>query len=116
MTFEVFFPEQETALFRRKQPVVAIAKSSIRLNKTAYEELGAETVELAYDRQRETIRIKKVAQGFKIQNKKITSKGFFRHFGINVKGRFLAQYDPESESLLVELRQGHSSQGTPAAD
>lgn len=103
MTFEVFSPEQETSLFRRKQPVVAIAKNSIRLNKTAYEQLGAESVELAFDRQSNTIRLTKVAQGFKIQNKKITSKGFFRHFDIRASGRFLAQYDPENESLLIEL-------------
>lgn len=103
MAFEVFLPEQETALFRRKQPVVAISKNSIRLNKTAYERLGAESVELAYDRERNVIRLKKVAQGFKIQNKKITSKGFFRHFGIQASGKFLAQYNPEDNSLLIDL-------------
>lgn len=103
MAFEVFLPEQEAALFRRKQPVVAISKNSIRLNKTAYERLGAESVELAYDRLHNVIRLKKVEHGFKIQNKKITSKGFFRHFGLRASGKFLAKYDPEEESLLIEL-------------
>ncbi|MDA8096815.1 MAG: hypothetical protein C4575_00010 [Desulforudis sp.] len=103
MAFEVFLPEQEAALFRRKQPVVAISKNSIRLNKTAYEKLAAESVELAYDRDVNAIRVRRSDSGFKIQNKKITSKGFFKHFGLNLNGKFLAKYIEQDRSLVITL-------------
>ena len=103
MPFEVFLPEQEAALFRRKTPVVAISKNSIRLNKTAYEKLSAESVELAYDRDGNAIRVRRADSGFKIQNKKITSKGFFKHFGLSLNGKFLARYSEEESSLVISL-------------
>ncbi|MBO8129583.1 MAG: hypothetical protein H0Z39_10395 [Peptococcaceae bacterium] len=105
MVFQVYHPEQEPNLFRRKQPVVALTKTSIRLNKAAFDKINDEYqyLELAYDDQTQTIRLRKANKGFPVENRKINCKGFFKHFGIDVQGKFLARYDDQEKAFYINI-------------
>lgn len=100
MAFEVYKPRGEKA---EKIPLVSLSKNSIVLNKISREKLQAENVELAYDRETKTIRIKAVAEGQAIRKTKLFARGFFNHFEITEKGKFPAIYDEEEKALFVKL-------------
>jgi len=100
MAFEVYKPRGEKM---EKIPLVSLSKNSIVLNKTSREKLQTENVELAYDRETKTIRIKAVAEGQVIRKTKLFARGFFKHFGINEKGKFPAEYNAEESALYVKL-------------
>lgn len=100
MAFEVYKPRGERV---PKLPLVTISKNSIVLNKHAREKLEAEKVELAYDKENNTIRIKASEEGQGIKKTKVFARGFFNHFGINKKGKFTARYDEQENAIYVEL-------------
>jgi len=101
MAFEIYKPRGEKA---EKAPIVSFSKSSIVLNKIAREKLGAQYVELAYDQDLKTVRIRAVEEdGIQIKKTKVFGKGFFKHFGINLKGRHESIYDEKEKSLFVKI-------------
>jgi hypothetical protein len=100
MAFEVYKPRGEKS---EKIPLVSLSKNSIVLNKTSREKLQAENVELAFDKDTKTIRIKAVDEGQAIKKTKLFARGFFNHFGINTKGKYPAIYDQEENALFVKL-------------
>jgi hypothetical protein len=101
MSFEVYKPRGEKA---DKIPLVSLSKNSIVLNKTSREKLNAESIELAFDSDTNTIRIVGSADGQTLKKTKVFAKGFFNHFGINKKGKFQANYDETENALFVELK------------
>ncbi|MEW6726488.1 hypothetical protein ACP3TJ_12155 [Desulforudis sp. 1088] len=105
MAFEVFHPEQDIRLVRRRQPIVTLSKSAIKLNKMALDKLNAETVELAFDPATRVIRLKPAAKGFAIEKKKISSKGFFKYFGIDAQGKFPVRVDESDRSIYIDISQ-----------
>jgi len=101
MVFEVYKPRGEKA---EKAPMVSFSKSSIVLNKVAREKLGAQYVELSYDNDSKTIRVRAVKEdGIQIKKTKVFGKGFFKHFGINLKGRYEAIFDEPGNALYVKV-------------
>lgn len=100
MAFEVYKPRGEKA---EKLPLVSLSKNSIVLNKTAREKLQAENVELAFDRETNTIRIRSSKDGQIIKKTKVFARGFFNHFGIDKKGKFTARYSEDENALYVNL-------------
>ena len=90
MTFVVYKPRGDKV---EKVPVLSFSKSSIVLNNIAREKLNSQNVELAYDNESKTIRIKAVDDGgMQIKKTKIFGKGFFKHFNIQPRGKVPATY------------------------
>lgn len=102
MAFEVYKPRGERS---EKPPLVTISKNSIVINKPAREKLGNTTqIELSFDRDTETIRIRAAAEGGQTLKKtKVFAKGFFNHFNIDVRGKYVANYKENDKALYVEL-------------
>lgn len=101
MAFEVYKPRGERA---EKAPMVSFSKSSIVLNNVAREKLGVQHVELAYDRDLNTVRIRGVDEGgMQIKKTKVFGKGFFKHFNISPRGKYEARFDDEERALYVKL-------------
>ncbi|TEB16490.1 hypothetical protein Psfp_01321 [Pelotomaculum sp. FP] len=101
MAFEVYKPRGEKV---NKIPLVSLSKNSIVLNKTSREKLNATSIELAFDKDTNTLRIKESADGQTLKKTKVFAKGFFNYFGINKKGKFPANYDETENALFVELK------------
>lgn len=101
MAFEVYKPRGER---QEKAPIVSMSKTSIVLNNVAREKIGTSRIELAYDRDAKTVRIRGVNDsGMEIKKTKVFGKGFFNQFGINKRGKFEARYEPAENSLYVKL-------------
>lgn len=101
MAFEIYKPRGER---QEKAPIVSLSKTSIVLNNVAREKLGASRIELAYDRDTRTMRIRGVDEGgMEIKKTKVFGKGFFNQFGINKKGKFEAKFDSTDNSLFVRI-------------
>jgi hypothetical protein len=109
MAFEIYKPRGERI---PKLPLVTISKNSIVLNKHAREKLNVERVELAYDRETNTIRIKATEEGQNIKKTKVFSRGFFNHFNIMAKGKYHAKYDETENSLYVNLNEDQVQVGS----
>ncbi|KJS17763.1 MAG: hypothetical protein VR69_03195 [Peptococcaceae bacterium BRH_c4b] len=102
MAFEVYKPRGEK---QEKQPVVSLSKTSIVLNNVAREKLSTDRIELAYDPETDTIRIKAAenGSGMEVKKTKVFGKGFYNQFNIKKKGKFEARYDKEENALYVQL-------------
>jgi hypothetical protein len=85
MAFEVYRPRGEKT---EKVPVVSLSRTSIVLNNVAREKLNSPIIELAYDKDTNTMRIKATERGMTIKKTKVFGKGFFNQFGITKKGKF----------------------------
>ena len=103
MAFEIYKPRGEK---EGKLPLVTLSKNSIVLNKQAREKINSEKVELAYDKETNTIRIKGTENGGQfIKKTKVFGKGFFNFFDIVKRGKFIAKFDESENALIVELNQ-----------
>jgi len=101
LSFEVYRPRGEK---QEKAPIVSLSKTSIVLNNVAREKLTTNRIELAFDPDNKTIRIKAVESGgMEIRKTKVFGKGFFNQFKITKKGKFEAKYSPEENSLFVQI-------------
>lgn len=101
MAFEVYMPRGERMA---KIPMVTISGTSLVLNKYSREKLGTDRVELAYDRDTKTIRIRAAEDGMQsIKKTKIFSKGFLKYFNINKKNKYEAEFDENEKSLYVKI-------------
>jgi len=103
IAFEVYKPRGERV---PKLPLVTISKNSIVLNKHAREKLNTEKVELAFNKEKNIIRIKASEDGQNIKKTKVFGRGFFNHFYITSKGKYQADYDEEENALYVDLNKG----------
>jgi len=101
MAFEVYRPRGERT---DKPPVVSLSKTSIVLNNVAREKLASDRIELAYDKETNTIRIRAAENGMQIKKTKLFGKGFFNQFGITKRGKFTAKFNPDERALYVELK------------
>ncbi|OPX90448.1 MAG: hypothetical protein A4E53_01000 [Pelotomaculum sp. PtaB.Bin104] len=100
MSFEIYKPRGERV---PKLPMVTISKNSMVLNKHAREKLSTDKVELAYDTETNVIRIKASEEGQNIKKTKVFGRGFFNHFEIAAKGKFLADFDEKERALYINL-------------
>lgn len=101
MAFEVYRPRGER---QEKAPIISLSKTSLVLNNIAREKLNCQRIELAYDRDINTIRIKGVDEGgLEIKKTKVFGKGFFNQFEIVQKGRFVARYEPSENALYAVI-------------
>lgn len=101
MAFEVYRPRGEK---QEKAPIVSLSKTSVVLNNVAREKLATNRIEIAYDRDSKTIRIRAVEEGgMEIRKTKVFGKGFFNQFDITAKGKFEAKFNPEERALYVKL-------------
>lgn len=101
MAFEVYRPRGEK---QEKAPIVSLSKTSIVLNNVAREKLATNRIELAYDTDTKTIRIRAVDNGgMEVRKTKVFGKGFFNQFDITKKGKFEARYDSNDRSLFVNI-------------
>jgi hypothetical protein len=105
MAFEVYTPRQRNQ-DRKPGLVVSLSKNSIVLNKPTRELLQQpEFVELAYDADAGTIRIRPAdkGQGISLKKTKVFAKGFFDNFKIVTCGKFVPEYDQEENALCIAL-------------
>jgi len=101
MAFEVYKPRGEKT---EKASVVSFSKSSIVLNNVSREKLNSPNVELAYDEETKTVRIRGVDDGgMQIKKTKVFARGFFKHFGINPRGKREARFDEKERALYVDI-------------
>lgn len=101
MAFEVYKPRGEK---KEKAPLISISKNSLVMNNKAREKLNNPvTIELAFDKERNIIRIKPSSNGLTVKKTKVFAKGFYNHFGINKKGKFVAIYDENENALFADI-------------
>lgn len=101
MAFEIYKPRGERM---ERVPIISLSKSSIVLNNVARQKLGRNKIELAFDRDTRTLRVKAVDEGgLEMRKTKVFGKGFFNHFGIEKKGKYLAKYDPDDNALYATI-------------
>ncbi|MFA4885325.1 MAG: hypothetical protein WC601_06070 [Desulfotomaculaceae bacterium] len=100
MAFEIYKPRGEKI---KKELIISLSKNSIVLNKHAREKLQAQKIELAYDKDTNTIRIKATDDGQTLKKTKTFAKGFFNQFGIAKKGKFTGIYDEIEKALFVDI-------------
>jgi len=103
--FEVYRPREREK--KEKTATVSFSKNSIVLNKVARERLNSSEVELAFDNNSKTVRIKEVHDGdmprMAIKKTKIYGKGFFKFFDIKPKGKCEAKFEDTDKSLYVYI-------------
>lgn len=104
MAFEVYKPRGAKI---EKQPLVTLSKNSLVMNKPAREKLRADSIELAYDKDANVIRIKSSEAGQTVKKTKVFAKGFYNHFGINKTGKFPVRYEENENALFVDLNQAN---------
>jgi len=99
MPFEVYKPRFE------KEATVAISKNHLTLNKKLLDKFNTEYVELAFDRDTKTIRIKASdsENGLVLNKNKIGARGFFKHFNIQQKGKYNAIYNEDENAIYVKF-------------
>lgn len=100
MSFEIYKPRGEKI---KKEIIVSLSKNSIVLNKHAREKLQAQKIELAYDKDTNTLRITASDDGQTLKKTKTFARGFFNHFGIDKKGKFTGRYDENENALYVDI-------------
>ncbi|MFX4262003.1 hypothetical protein ACOBQJ_07355 [Pelotomaculum propionicicum] len=98
MSFEVYKPRFE------KEATVAISKNHLTLNKKLVDKFDTEYVELAFDKDTKTIRIKASdsENGLILNKNKIGARGFFKHFNIQQKGKYNAIYNEDENAVYVK--------------
>lgn len=103
MAFEIYKPRGERM---EKVPIISISKSSIVLNNVARQKLGRKNkIELAFERDTKTIRIRAVDEGgLEMRKTKVFGKGFFNYFGIIKKGKYEAKYEPMENALYATIQ------------
>lgn len=101
MAFEIYKPRGEK---QEKAPIVSLSKTSIVLNNVARDKLATNRIELAFDPDNQTIRIRAVDEGgMEVRKTKVFGKGFFNQFNINKKGKFEARYEQAERSLYIKI-------------
>ena len=102
--FEVYVPRSREAK-KKDMPEIKISKQSIVMNKKARNLIQADRLELSYDKDGRTIRIRRADEhGINMKKTKVYAKGFLEHFNIQEKGRFLADYKEDEEALYVKVQ------------
>ncbi|MDD4334189.1 MAG: hypothetical protein PHY77_01110 [Desulfotomaculaceae bacterium] len=98
MSFEVYKPRFD------KEATVAISKNHLTLNKKLVERFDTSHVELAFDKDTKTIRIKASngENGLILNKNKIGARGFFKHFNIQQKGKYNAIFDENEKAIFVK--------------
>jgi len=99
MAFEVYKPRLE------KEATVAISKNHLTLNKNLIGKINTKYVELAYDPDTKTIRIRASdgKNGLVLNKNKIGAKGFFKRFNIDKKGKYSAVYKENEKGIYIQL-------------
>ena len=105
MAFEVYKPRGERS---EKLPLVSLSKNSLVMNNKAREKLNMPaTVELSFDRDNNTIRIKPSKGGLSVKKTKVFAKGFYNYFGISKKVRYAAVFSDADDALYVNIEQSN---------
>ena len=103
--FEVYAPRSKREDKQKDGPEIKISKQSIVLNSKARTLLPAESLELAYDRDSKTIRIRKAEEGgLNIKKTKVFAKGFLEHFDIRERGKFKAEFKEDEKGFFAKLK------------
>jgi len=99
MAFQVYKPKIE------KESTVSISKNHLTLNKKLASRLNSSHVELAYDPETKTIRIRPSSNenGLIINKNKIGARGFFKHFNIQNKGKYNTSFDENEKAIYIRL-------------
>lgn len=99
MPFEIYRPRSS------RENVVALTKHHIRIGGKLMDKLGCNRVEVAFDREKNRLRIKGVEDGGMILNKnKIGARGIFKYFDLeNKKGSYPAEYNEKEKAIFVNL-------------
>lgn len=102
MAFEVYKPRGDK---KEKDAIVSFSKTSIVFNNIVREKLASKRIELAYDQDKNVLRIRPAenGSGMEIKKTKIFGKGFFNHFNIKKRGKFAAEYNESENAFYVQL-------------
>lgn len=104
MDFQIYRPR--TKAKEDPKPIVKLSKTTFILNKVAREQLNTpEYVELAFDKDTNTIRIRPstVDDGNALKKTKVLAPGFFEDFEISSPGAYNAKYNQGENALYVNL-------------
>jgi len=103
LAFEIYKPRGNRE--NKKQPVVSLSRASIVLNNVARDILNSpKRIEIAYDDNAKTLRIRPVSEGgMEMRKTKIFGKGLYNFFGINTKGKFPATFNSDENALYVNI-------------
>jgi hypothetical protein len=104
MPFEIYRPRAKAK--NSPKSIVRLSKTTIVLNKVAREQLNTpEYVELAFDKDTNTIRIKPsiIAVGSALKKTKVLAPGFFGQFEISAAGTYFAEHNQDENALFVNL-------------
>lgn len=104
MVFEVYVPKRRKSK-ADPQPLVKLSKSSIVLDKVSRATLKCDLLELAYNAQSKSIRIRPGTEqtGLPLLKTKLNARGFFKEFNITDTGKYIAKYDENENALYVQL-------------
>lgn len=104
MAYEIYQPRLKKGR-KHAQLQVRLSKTSMVFNKYAREKINADVLELAFDPETRSIRVRAADgdDGVALKKTKVHAKGFFKQFGIEEKGKFEAQYKESEKSLFVKL-------------
>lgn len=98
MVFEVYKPRVTG------ENMVAITKHHIRIGPRLLSRLMGDDVEVAYDSDKNILRIKGVDEGgLKLSKTKIGAQGIFKYFNLDVKGKYRAEFDEKEDAIFVDL-------------
>ena len=101
MAFEVYKPRGER---QEKAPVISLSKTSMVLNNVAREKLKADRLELAFDKDTNTVRVKGIEEGgIPMRKTKVFAKGFYNQFGIDTRGKYIALYNEDENALYITI-------------
>lgn len=102
--FEVYVSRSKESK-KKDLPEIRISKQSIVLNKKARSLIQTESLELAYDGNSKTIRIRGAEEnGINMKKTKVYAKGFLDHFNIKGKGKFIAEFNEEEKALFAKVQ------------
>lgn len=109
MAFEIYHRRSRDS--KVNIPGISLSKNSLVLNKVTRELLnispqGSGFVELAFDKDEKTIRIRPTEDSngnLKIKKTKLPAKDFRSQFGINQTGKFQGTFSNEDKAVYVKL-------------
>jgi len=107
MAYMVYRQKKRIRLKKEDTLTVSFSKNTLVINKHSRELLKVPArIELAYDKETNTIRIQATEEnnGIELKKTKIYAKGFYKYFDFNEKGKYRAVYNGDKEALYVQIR------------
>jgi len=98
LVFETYKPRSSN------ENSVAITKHHIRIGNKLASQIKGDRIEIAFDKDSNTLRIQGTNEGMKVTKNKIGARGIFKYFNLEeTKGNFTAEYNADDNAVYVDL-------------